>query len=233
MSSELLAKLFKWKKHIQYEDIDFYLRIVGDQTVEDTRQASLIESRKVRRAMRDPNSNEYLVHIDPMKDLDDDELKSAIIFQAARDVFRDYTATTPKRVIPPLKTNPTLEEQEQYQQALEDRDKDYIEEVQQHVEKWRQRFMEGLDKVPREVLERQYTKYKTDRISEEVFNRTFEDYIVASSIYKDPEYKQRAFTFEEFCSLPNDVKMVFKEAYGTIMLEPDELKKSQSPAASP
>lgn len=225
MSSELLAKLFKWRKHIQYEGIDFYMRIVGDQVVEDTRQMGLVESRKMRRALRDTNSDAYLIHLDPMKDLDDEELKTAIVIMAARDVMRDYTAVTPKRVVDPIKSNPTLEEQEQYQQELEQRDKEYIEDIQRHVEQWREKYMDGLNKLSRELIERQYARLRTDRECETVFNSVFEDYLVAASIYKDEEYKDRAFTFEEFRSLPNDVKMVFKDAYTSIALDPDELKK--------
>jgi len=223
-NAELLSKLFKWKKHIQYEGVDFYLRIVGDQTIEDTRQAALVESRKARRALRDKASNEYLIHLDPMHDLDDEELMSVIVLMAARDVYRDYTAVTPKQIIEPLQDNPTLEEQEQYQEALETRDKEYIQHVQDYVEQWRVKFMEGLQKAPREILERQYAKYRTDRVCEEVFNRTFEDHLVAASVYTDSEYTKRAFTYDEFRSLPNEVREVFRDAYTSMNIEPDDLK---------
>lgn len=232
-TAELLSRLFKWRKHIQYEGLDFYLRIVGDQVVEDARQIALVESRKTRRALRDPNSNEYLIHLDPMKDFDDDELRAAIVILAARDVIRDYSAITPKRVVEPLKSNPTLEEQEQHQQAIEDRDKEYIEDMERYTEDWRSNFMIGLDKVSREVLERQYSRYRTDRVCETVFNMIFEDYLVAASIYKDADYNERAFTYEEFKGLPNEVKLVFKDAYTSMSLDPEDLKNSQSPAASP
>lgn len=225
-SSELLSKLFKWKKQIQYEGVDFYLRIVGDQTIEDTRQAALLESRKMRKALRDKNSNEYLVHLDPMHDLDDEELMAAIVLAAARDVYRDYTAVTPKPILDPLGDHPSLEEQEQHQEAQQKRDEDYIKHVQEYVESWRQKFMEGLQKAPRDVLERQYAKYRTDAVCEQIFNKTFEDYLVSASVYLDEHYTQRAFTYTEFRELPNEVREVFRDAYTSMNIDPDDLKNS-------
>lgn len=222
--NELLQKLFKWKKHIQYEGIDFYIRIVGDQVVDDVRQAAILESRKARRSLRDMNSDLYLLHLDPMKDLEDDELQTAIVLMAARDVFRNYIATTPKRIVPALGSNPSLEDQERYQQELEDRDKEYLEGIEVYTEQWREKFVTTLEGMSRQRLEQMYTRYRTDRVCEDVFNSYFEDALVAASVYSDEEYKTRTFTREEFLQLPNDVKMVFKDAYKSINIESDDLK---------
>jgi hypothetical protein len=222
--NDLLQKLFKWKKHIQYEDVDFYLRIVGDQVVEDARHYALLESRKMRRDLRNPESDAFLIHLDPMKDLDDDDLKAAIVIIAASDIMRDYTAATPKPITPPLGNNPSLEEQEQHELEKEEAEKEYIENVQAYVEEWRVKFMAQLDRVTRENLEKQYAKYRTDRVCLDVFNRTFEDHLVAGSIYSDENYKERSFTFDEFRSLPNDVREVFRDAYVSMSIDPDTIK---------
>lgn len=223
-TDELMKKLFRWRKEIQFEDVHFYLRIVGDQVVEDARQAALLASRKMRKALRDQDSDMYLLHIDPIKDFTDEELQTTLVILASQDVMTDYVQNTPRPIVAPLPDNPTLEQQEQHQAALEEQEQMYIESMKTYIEDWRQTYAGTLKQRPREFVEKQYARHRTDRVCENVFSQEFQDRLVAASIYSSDTYKTRMFTYEEYRDLPGEVRTVLEDAYKGMVITPDDLK---------
>lgn len=222
--ASLMAKLFQWKSEIEVLGVTFYLKIVTDAVVEDARKHALLVSRRMRRNLRDPLTDEYLMHLDATKDLSDDELKSGLVNLASRDVARAWMNTNPKAPIDPLGDNPSQEEQEQYEAAKEQQETDYLNALQAHLETWQADYEKVMKKQSREQLEAMYRKLRTDRVCEELFGQEFEDYLLAHAIFADPEYKQRAFTIEELSDLPTLVKTRFRDEYNVLSMSMDTIK---------
>jgi hypothetical protein len=124
-TTQLMEKLFKWKGVVDYDGMQFYVRVVSDAVIEDARRFALLESRKLRKALRDTASDDYLIHIDLVHDLSDEDLRLSVINLSSRDVAREYVNLNPKSVLEPLGDYPTQEEQEQYEEAKERREIDY------------------------------------------------------------------------------------------------------------
>ena len=223
-TQDIMERLFLWKTEVNYRGTVFHQRIVSDATIEDARQYALIASRKLRRELRDSASDAYLIHLDPMNDLSDEDLKNAIVYGESRAVVNDFIRSNPRRVVEKPGNDATLEDQEVYQAELEKRDTEYAEELRRNVELWEVDFRRAADKWDRERLVYQYTQLQTDSVCNAKFTEMFEQYVLAMSVYLDAKFKQRAFTLEEFASLPSEVRGLFRESYNQINIGADDIK---------
>jgi hypothetical protein len=220
----LMEKVFKWKKMVEIDDTKFFMRVVSDQVVDDARRTALLESRKLRRSLRDKDSDDHLIYLDPIADLVQEELINLITLAAVRDVMRNYMQTTPRPVAMPLSDNPTQEEQENYEAEKEERDDAYAKDMQQYVESWRKEFVGGLEKKSETELLHLAKRYRTDAVCEDHFQQVFEDHVVSASLYKDEKYKDRAFTVQQFKQLPSSVKTRLVNAYNDLAVSADDVK---------
>jgi len=224
-TEDLLSKLFRFKKTFTYRDVTFYQRVVTDQVIEDSRKAALLESRKLRHSLRNPSTDDYLVFIDPMEDLTDDELIASIVYMASREVMRDYIQRTPRPILEPLGDYPGQEEQENREAALEEREEQYIKDMQEYIEKWSEEFTTTLKARTRAQLAALYRRHRTDGVCEERFTEEFEDRVFAASLYTDDTYKKRLFSsVDEYRQLPVDVRAKVREEYDTITLTQEDIK---------
>lgn len=220
----LMAKLFRWKTHVTIEGIDFYIRVVSDHVIDDARREALLAARKLRRDLRDVTSDDYLIYLDPLADLDTAELKNLVTVVAMREIMRDYLNTNPRPVITPLGDNPSQEEQEEFEAAKEAREGEYLAEMELYVANWRKDFESTLDKRTDEQLLRMARANRIDQVCEEKFSSVFEDHVVAASVYADDKYKTRMFTIEQYKELPNEIREKLRDAYNNMSVSPEQIK---------
>lgn len=225
-NESLMNRLFKWKKQAEYNGVTFYVRIVSDMVIEDARKYALLASRKLRRDLRDPNSDAFFMHLDVFEEYDIEQLIGFIEVSGARQVMQDFINNNPKRVIESLHDNPSQEEIEQYEEAKEFRDKEYADTVTGVIDDWRKDFDAQLRQRSREELLILARRYEIDRVCENLFRQEFESYVVAASVYRDSGYKERMFTVEEYKSLPTEVKNLLYATYNEINIGADEIKNS-------
>lgn len=223
-NESLLNKLFRWKKQVEYNGVTFYVRIVGDAVIEDARKYALMESRKFRKKLHDQNSDEYFLFLDPFNDFTDDELNASAQISASRQIMEDYLRNNPKPIMESLGDNPSQEQIEQYEEAKEQRDEDYIKGMQQYVEDWRKNFEDNLSKQSHDALIKLVQRYEIENRCGAVYTDAFETYVVAASVYKDPQYKDRMFTVDDYKSLPTEVKRLLYDTYNTINISTEDLK---------
>lgn len=223
--SDTLSKVFKWKKSVDYNGLTFYLRVVGDQVLEDARKAALLESRKLRKALRDVNTDEYLMYIDGFEDLSNDQLLDLIVAVSGRQYAQDYIKSTPKPHIDDLGDYPTQEEQENYEAAKIQRDEDYKNDFEVAYLAWESTFRAGLKTKDRAFLLSLAAKYQIDSLAEAKFSDVFEDYVVFASVYSDKDYKKRSFTnVDDYRELPSDLKQLLRNTYDNINVSSEEIK---------
>jgi hypothetical protein len=221
---KLIESLFRWKMPILIGDTTLYLRIVSDAVLEDARHHALLAARKLRKAMRDPEGDEYLIHLDSMHDADMAELVVSILNMKVRSLAREYLSMNAKPVVPELSDNASQEEQERHLTAKEERDASYLEAMQAHLEAWQADYTTVLNAMSREDLERIYKKERTDKVCEDAFTEAFEFYVLAHSLYLDEACKRRAFTLEEFRDIPTGVKGHVRDTYNALSISSDSLK---------
>jgi len=220
----LMAKLFRWRTTVEISGTKFYIRVVSDQVVDDARRTALLESRKLRRSVRDSSTDDYLIYIDPLNDLDDDQLRTLITTVSMREIMREYLNTTPRPIITPLGDNPTQEEQEEWEASKEAREAEYLADMTAYVENWQKEFVANLEKRDRPILFSAAQKLRTDQICEDKFTEVFEEQVVAASIYTDDKYKTRMFTIEQYRELPTEVRQQLRDAYNNMSIAPDDIK---------
>lgn len=221
----LMAKLFKWTAVVRWNDMNFYLRIVGDATVDDARRIALLESRKLRRSLRDVEGDDFLLYLDPLNDLSDTELKDFITISAMREVMREYINRNPRPSVAELGDYPNQEEQEEHEAAKIDSQETFEENMTAYVDAWRQEFVQTLENQSHEALLNTARKYQTDRVCEDRFSTVFEDIVVSASIYTDDKYKTRMFpSVEAYREIPAELKRLLRDRYDHINIPADELK---------
>lgn len=226
MSVELIKKLFTFKKKYTYAgELDVYVRIPGDQVIDDVRTYALLESRKLRKKLRDINSEEYLIHIDIFNDLSDEELITLCVNFMSRDTIRDFVNSTPKPPLPELPDYPTQEQQEEYTITKTERDTNYNEDLRIYVEEWRKRYSASLTKMKRNDVMQLATRTKVDRVCEEEFSEKYEDGIIVASTFTDEACNDPLVTIEQFQNLPREIKVFLRECYRDLSLSGDDLKK--------
>lgn len=223
-TAQLLEKLFKWKKPVTYDDITLYMRIVPDSVIEDARKFALLESRRTRRDLRDSDSDAYLIYLDTITDMENEDLVVALVNNASRDVAREYIQTTPRYELPELGDFPSQEAQEEYEATKIEREADYIKGMEEHIAAWQSGFRTTLEKRNRKQLEDMFKRVRVDRVCEDIFNRVFEDKVISQALYLDKDYKKLAVSYEQYMGFPTEAKTAYKEAYNTLSVGTDEIK---------
>jgi hypothetical protein len=220
----LMEKLFNWKTTVEIRGVTIYVRVVSDQSLDDARRNALLESRKLRRSLRDPNSDDYLIYLDPLNDLDDDQLRTIITNVAMRRVMGEYINTNPRPELATLGDYPTQEQQENYEAAKEQREEDYLNAMQEYVAAWQADFLKSLETKDRTYLLNAAKANRVDQVCEEKFSDVFEAHVIASSLYADEKYKNRLLTVEQYNALPTDAKQKLRDAYNSLTIGSDDIK---------
>lgn len=224
-TAELLQKLFNVTTSFTYKGFTFYLKLPIEQVYEDTRKKALLESRKLRKELRDPNSNASLLYLDEIEDFSRDQLIQALVNTTARKVARTYVINNPKPALPKLSDFPTQEEQEEYVAAEEERDRVYREQLQQYLESWEKEYRDQLQSWSVEQLRSTYRQARVDELCETEFQRWFEYALLAYSVYLDEKCTQLAFTPEDIRQTSKDFLDQALQALSQLQFTDEELKK--------
>lgn len=225
-NESLLAKLFRWRTTVTYNGVTFYIRVVSDATVEDARKYGLLAARKLRKLLRDVNSDDYMLYLEVYDDYTRDDLSAAIQVAASREVMREYLNANPRQQLEPLPDNPTQEQYEEHEAAKETRDDEFIVGMQEHVEAWRVDFEKRLADMTDDALRAAARRYRIDDLCETAFNREFEAYVVSASVYADDRYTKRAMSVDEYKELPTEVQRILYDAYNNMNVSADDIKNS-------
>lgn len=222
---ELILKLFRFKKEVAFNDITLYLRVVSDAVLEDARQHGLLESRKLRRDLRNHDSDAYLIYLDAIDELDTEQLVNGNINLAMRDIMQEYMAMTPLEQLPALTDNPSLEEQEDYEAAKKERETNYLNDMQTYVDSWKEGYEKSLRAMKRERLLQEFKLKRVDDVCRDLFVKEYESYVLSSAVFVDAEYKVRAFkNVTDFKQAPTDFRDFISREYNNLTVSSDDLK---------
>jgi len=226
-----ISSLFYYRKPVvvigkDAEPVTFYMRLVGDAELQRARVKALRDSRKLRDALKDPKSDEHLAYIPDVTDLDSKQLVEVILLSLLKEISADVIKEVEIPFPVELESEASLEEQEEYQKAVDE----YPKKRENLV---REEIVHRASEAKKELLEKDIKTLRKDylvgirnEMCEVELTRSFYDHIVFFSLYKDSEYKTPLMeNFEEFQNLPAEIKDQLLKEYRSLELGMDELKK--------
>lgn len=228
-----ISKLFDWGRVFEVttgkskkRNALIYMKLLGDADINKARVYALRKSAELRRNLSTEGTDENLVLIRGIDEMEESDLLNYIGFFSLREIrnrgFREVRITRP---VEP-KSNASLAKMEKYQKEVDE----YPGKVQKALEEFMQKEVELLKKSlegkPKEEL---YKKYKSDLITElceQEAVRAYNDMTTYLGCYKDDTYTEKFFeSFEKFDNLPSDFKQQVRAAYLSLEIPQDELKK--------
>jgi len=118
-----ISSLFFYKKPVTItgnkdKELTVYMRLVGDAELQRARVKALRDSRKLRDALKDKNSDEYLAFIPDISEVEKDRLVELSLVMSLKEISADIA----QEIELPFPEEPgskaTLEEQEAYQKEI-------------------------------------------------------------------------------------------------------------------
>lgn len=233
-----IGKLFQWGRVFEVvtgkNEVEalVYMRILGDADSNKARVYALRKSAELRRNLSTEGTDENVVLIRSIDEMDEKDLINYIGLFSLRDIRNNgFKEVKVSRPVQP-KSNASLAKMEKYQQEIDE----YPEKMQKALEKYMKKELEVLKKSlegkSKEELYKEYKSSLTNDLCEHEALRAYNDMSVYLGCYTDDTYSKRFFgSFDEFDNLDTDLKNKFKAAYQSLEIPQDELKKLR--AATP
>ncbi len=229
-----ISKIFKWGRvfilkgdnESDEEGTLIYMKLLGDADVNRARVYALRKSAELRRKLRDQNSDERLAAIRDIEDLSQEDLINYILIFSTREI----TVNAAKEVKVPVpkmpKSNAKLEKVEKYQEELDAYNGKRKAAVDKYVQKEIEKLVNGLKAESKETLYKRYESLLIEEFCEQAAFKAYEDMQIYLGCFKDDEYKELFFSsLEEYDNLLSEQKALIRQAYSTLNIGMDDLKK--------
>lgn len=225
-----INKLFSWGKVFILEngedEILVYMRVLGDADLNKARVYAIRESAKLRRALRDPNSDEHLISVKDIEELTKDNLVNYNIIFSARDITQSIWKAVKVPYPKQPKSDASLEEMEKYQLEVDEFPNKREQAVREAMKKEEDKRRKELEKMSKDELYELYKKQLVNELCEQKAITSFKEISTYLGCYKDDDYKERFFNdLDEFLNLETDQKVEFMSAYDTLEMGTEEIKK--------
>jgi hypothetical protein len=226
-----ISKLFVWGKHFEIVGkgtdalVHVWMRLLGDADINKTRVYSLRKTAELRRRLNDPNSDERIIYIKSIEEIELEELYSNIVLYSMRELTNSANKNV-KIKTPIQPKSEDLEDMEKYQKEVDSFPEKYYAAIQKHVDNSTKLLMQELKKESKESLFKRYLTTLINEFCEQEAYISYKNMELYLGCYKDSEYKERFFSeFEEYDNLDPQMKIEFRAAYNTLEVRMDELKK--------
>lgn len=227
-----ISKLWNWnEKTIIFgvdgiEEIEVYIRLVGDADWNIARVKSLRASAELRKKLNDPESDEHYAYIPIKESVNKDGLVHMLlaleIHELRDQIIKDMTMPFPTEP----KADAGLEALEKYQEEVDKFEDTRQAEIKKRLEKALEKKKAQYEKIPFDRLFDDYIINLTNQLCREELNRTFLEYSTYFGTYKDAEFKERYFeSFEQFDNVPTMIKEQLMNRYADLDVQMYELKK--------
>ncbi len=228
-----IEELFNWGKIFVLTNANgdvektVYIRLAGDADINRARVYALRKSAELRRKLREPDTDERFAFIQDKDLLDKTRLISILVGLSIREVTRKAIKEVKLPTIKEPKSDASLEEFEKFQLALDAYGEKRDKEVRKLIEKELTKYKTRLEKLELDVLYDSYISEITNELCEQEMMSSFREMCTFFGTYKDPEFSERLFSeFEKFANLETSLKQQFLEAYQSLEIGTEDLKKS-------
>ena len=235
MNKELQPKideLFRWRGKIEITGSEgeivetLYQRVIGDADIQKARLEALKASKLLRKALKDIDSDEYLVNIPFEDDYTQEELTTLIIFSKYSSFRQNAELRVNETRVKEPKSDATLEEQEEYITKIEEAKQTYEESVNEEIKRQGEKLEEELKGNTVLELFNMYKKEHIDIACRIRMIEVFDEFATLFGTYSDEKLKNRRFeNIEDFRDLSPRVKSRLMDNYKKIELNLTEVKK--------
>jgi len=226
-----LSKLFRWSRKIDIKDGEkvldtVYLRLVGDNDYQESRDMALKHSKMMRVALRNKDSAEHKSNFGDIDSLTKDEMIMGITIGELSNYRDEALMNLPEKDKPELPDNATLEQQELFDAQVKKTREDRVQSIADYIEKKSEERKTELLKI--EDIVQIKSLYVTSVINircEEEFTKTFREYQIYKGTFKDEVMTELAFdSFDEFLNSAPQLKSLLMSAYINLELTGEDLK---------
>ena len=235
---EILDTLFKWQGELEIKDgkgevvlvndkpLIVYQRVVGDAELIRARKQALKASGSLRRELRDKTSDSHIAMIPDYEALDDETLSRMILLSEALDIRTQAISLAEKPKEPKeLDSDATLEQQEEYEAALEAHSKAIEKAVQEKSKQLADKRIEELEEVQREKLVKIFMTTVVDSLCRSEMLRVFNSWCAYLGTYKSKRMKTLAFSnYAAFDNASPELKNQILDSYIGLELGGEDLK---------
>jgi len=226
-----ISKLFNWGKVFELVGNDdtttlVYMRILGDADINKARVYALRKSAELRKALKNTDSDEYMISVKDFDDLTVDNLVNLVIVFSTREITQNMWKTVKIKSPKPPKSDASLEELEKYQKDIDEFPKKREKAIQDAMEKELKVLDKSLRAKTKEELYKQYLSSLVNELCEQRVLQSFKEISTYLGCYKDDEYKDRFFeSLDEFLNLETEQKLEFMRTYQMLEVGTEEIKK--------
>jgi len=238
MSKNLLDSLFKWHKELTIKDrsgnsveingkpVVVYQRVVGDFEISEARKQALSASRLLRQKLRDPDTPEHNALFPDFNEMDNETIINGIILAEAFSIRNEAEKTykKPRKPVQPG-SDADLEEQENYEVALEKYDDKVEKAIVERTKELIEQKKEELSSKSRQELIDIFTGALINSLCQTEMVRTFNEWCTYLGTYKNKTMTQRAFpSFAAFANSATQLKGQLIDSYLALEIGGKELK---------
>ena len=233
-----IEELFKWKGSLEIKDrhgkpviigkkpLVLHQRVIGDAELTIARKHALKASRSLRKELHSDTSISYATYIPDYDETDDTTLRQMVVFAEAVSLRRRAlnTAKQPRKV-DSLHSEATLEEQEEYEAAIEAYDEAVKKAIDDKLIELTKLREKELKKEARPALVSYFIAAAVDTACQTEMLRVYNEWCAYLGTYKDKRMLQRAFAeYKTFNNLASDLKAQILKGYIVLEIGGEDLK---------
>ena len=232
-----ISKLFDYKTVVTFnfgkgEPLEIHLKLIGDADMNRARVIALRETSKLRENLEDPEWEDRRAYFPDLRGRPKEHIIEAMLLLRMREIGTQITLNVQSHPPFPYPTEPKafspIKEKERFQKEVDSFPMKIKEHISKRISNRVAELREQYSKLSEEEVIKLYERNLIEETCESFFRNRLEELLVFFSIYLDDEYKNRVFLeedLESFDNLPTQVKAKLIDAYRTIDLPGDELKK--------
>lgn len=227
-----ISPLFSWSREFAInhdgEDVPVFIRILGDADLNRARVAALRAGADLRRKLKDLNSDERIVYIKNIDDMEIETLVNVILVFSIKELSEKAQKNSKIRPPKEPRSDAKMSAHEKYQEEIDSYPARKQAELKELLEKEVNANKEALYKETKEVLYMKYVQAMIDELCEQTHLRVFKSWCAYLGSYKNAELTERLFSsYDEFDNLDSDLKAQFITEYSKMELHGDDIKKLQ------
>lgn len=232
-----ISKLFHWSKKFLVEDEsgntvgEFYMRLLGDADNARAKVHSIRRSADLRAKLRDESSDEYVVTFSNIETLEKERLVQLLLVFNLRPISQKALKEVKVKLPKQPRSDASTEDMEKYQKEVdlypirrEEALKEFMEKESKKLEK------EYLKLSEQELVSKVKTAMINDLCEDELL-KTYREMAAYLGTFRDEQLKEQLFeSIDSFRNLPSYIKAQFVNAYQSLEMSGEELKKLREAA---
>ncbi len=227
-----ISKLFEYTDQFVLTGVDgteltVYVRLIGDEDLNQVRVHAIRESGKLRKNLYNSKWEDREAYLPDISKYKKDKIINIVTSLGLQDMTDraikqiDLELPRPKD----LGSDPSLEEQEKYQEEVDRWPDLFNKKVSKIVTSFLEKRKKELQKITKKLLLEYYEEALIDASCTERLNRKFIEESTFLGTYMDENFSIRLFeNFEEFLNTPTKLKELLMLNYKSLELSAQDLK---------